>query len=125
MKHEEAKTLHPSTETSRSFVVGLLLSLVLTFAAYYAVVYHVFGTTELTIFIIVLAFVQLAVQLYYFLHMGREPKPRWNLYVFLSTFSVILFIVVASIWIMHHLHYNLMSPSEMMEYTLEKEALDK
>ena len=113
------------TETTKSFIIGFLLSVALTFAAYYAVVNHLLTGTMLLAAIIILAFVQLAIQLIYFLHMGREAKPHWNLMAFLTTFSIILIVVLGSIWIMNHLHYNLMSPDEMNRYIMEKEAIYK
>ena len=126
MSKEVAKPIHATQhETTKSFVVGFILSIVLTLAAYFAVVNKVFSGTELVTFIIVLAFAQLAVQLLWFLHMGREPKPRWNLQVFLAAFSIILVVVVASIWIMQHLHYNLMTPDEMNHHAMEEEAIQK
>lgn len=112
-------------ETTKSFVVGFVLSIILTLAAYFAVVYKVFGTAELIVFILVLAFVQLAVQLLWFLHLGREPKPRWNLQVFLVAFSIIFVVVVGSIWIMTHLNYNMLPSEEMLEHTMEKEAIHR
>jgi len=124
MAKEEIK-IKNSSETSRSFVIGFILSLLLTFAAYFAVVYHVTTDVGLTTFIIFLAFVQLVVQLLFFLHLGRESRPRWNLNVFLTSFSIILFIVVASIWIMQHLYHNLMTPQEMDNYTMQQENLYK
>ena len=112
-------------ETTKSFIRGFLLSVGLTLAAYFAVVNHLLSGVLLIIFIVTLAFAQLVVQLLFFLHMGRESKPHWNLMAFLVTFSVILIVILASIWIMNHLHYNLMSPEEMNRYIMEKEAIQK
>lgn len=112
-------------ETTKSFIIGFALSMVLTLAAYFAVVNHVFNSVYITTFIIVLAFIQLVVQMVFFLHLGREPRPRWNLYVFLNSFAIILFIVIASIWIMNHLYHNLMTPAQIDSYTLQQEGMDK
>jgi cytochrome o ubiquinol oxidase subunit IV len=112
-------------ETTKSFIIGFALSILLTLVAYLAVVNHLFPSVILITFILVLAFMQLAVQLLFFLHMGREPRPRWNLYVFLSAFSIILFIVVTSIWIMNHLYHNLMTPSQIDSYTVEQEGMQQ
>ena len=45
------------TETTKSFIIGFLLSVALTFAAYYAVVNHLLTGTMLLAAIIILAFV--------------------------------------------------------------------
>ena len=55
-----------------------------------------------------LAVCQALIQSIFFLHILQEKKPRWNLIVFASTISIILVIVVFSIWIMNHLNYNMM-----------------
>ena len=97
----------------KTYIIGFVLSIILTLAAYIPVkldssahkgVSSQFG---IIVFILVLAFIQLIVQMLFFLHMGTETKPRWKLGVFISFFGIILTVVVASIWIMQHLNYNM------------------
>jgi cytochrome o ubiquinol oxidase subunit IV len=112
--------------TLKPYIIGFILSLVLTFGAYFAVDLRqqLHFTNEVTIiFILILAVAQLFVQLFFFLHMGKEKGPKWNLAVFISFISVILLIVIASLWIMYHLNYN-MSGHEMEQKILEKEAME-
>ena len=101
----------------KAYVVGFVLSLILTFAAYYLVTLQLLSGNTLLVSILVLAFVQLFVQLWFFLHLGREQKPRWNLIFFLSTAGIIFIVVAGSIWIMSHLNYNMM-PHEVEEYVM-------
>lgn len=89
----------------RRYVLGFVLSVVLTLAAYYVVVWHLIGALPV---ILALGFVQTLVQLVLFLHLGDEEKPRLNLTVFLFMLMVLVIIVVGSMWIMYHLNYNLM-----------------
>ncbi|HWY79438.1 MAG TPA: cytochrome C oxidase subunit IV family protein [Candidatus Sulfotelmatobacter sp.] len=97
----------------KSYIIGFILSVILTLCAYIPVAFYV--SSKHTIFfheiiiwiIFILAFVQLIVQLLFFLHMGQEAKPRWKLGVFISFFGIILIVVIASIWIMQHLNYNM------------------
>lgn len=109
--------------TIKPYIIGFILSIVLTLAAFYLVNQHVttqFLSYEIIVFIILsLAVAQLFVQLFFFLHMGKEQKPRWNLFVFVTFAGMILLIVIASLWIMHHLEYN------HDEHIMEKEILDK
>jgi len=97
----------------KSYIIGFVLSIILTLCAYLPVVYHVNSHHEnlshITILFIILplAFVQLFVQLLFFLHLGQEEKPRWKLSMLVSFFSIVLIVIVASIWIMQHLNYNM------------------
>jgi cytochrome o ubiquinol oxidase operon protein cyoD len=114
----------------RSYLIGFILSLLLTFAAYIPVVMHQNSQHEflahefLIPFVIILAFVQLVVQLLFFLHMGQESKPRWNLGIFLSTIGIVFIVIIGSIWIMTHLNYN-MTPQTMNKYIIHDEGIQK
>ncbi len=58
--------------------------------------------------VLILAVLQGFAQSIFFLHILSEKGPRWNLVVFASTISIMLIIVVFSIWIMNHLNYRMM-----------------
>lgn len=112
--------------TFKPYIIGFVLSLVLTFAAYFAVVLkqQLLLTNELIIIIIlVLGVLQLLVQLFFFLHMGKETKPRWNLWVFITFTGMILLIVISSLWIMYHLNYNML-PKDMEQHILKDELME-
>lgn len=100
------------------YIIGFVLSLIITITAYLLTVGSVY--TGMTLYLIIggLALVQMIVQLYYFLHMGEELKPRLRLLLFAYTSLMLLIVVVGSLWIMHHLNYNMMemSPQEKTEY---------
>lgn len=97
----------------KSYIIGFILSIVLTLAAYYPVWLHatsnhaMFSHVMLMWFITILAFIQLLIQLLFFLHLGQESKPRWKLAMLISFFGIVLIVVIASIWIMQHLNYNM------------------
>lgn len=107
--------------TPGSYVVGFVLATLLTLAAYFAVVNRVSDNdTTLLLIIVGLAVAQLLAQLVFFLHIGRETKPRYNLAIF-SLMLLILFIVVGgSLWIMNNLNYHMMSPEIMDEHMIEE-----
>jgi cytochrome o ubiquinol oxidase subunit IV len=96
-----------NNKTLRSYIIGFLLSIILTLIPYFMVMDHLLTGITLVTVILVFAFVQLLVQMLFFLHMKEESKPRFNLIIFISFFSIILIVVVASIWIMQHLNYNM------------------
>lgn len=113
----------------KSYITGFILSVVLTMAAYLLVFVHISTshtgfTHEFIIpILLVLAIIQLFVQLFFFLHMAREKKPRWNLSIFIAFISLILLIVIASQWIMYHLNYN-MTPMQMEKNIIKDEGME-
>ncbi len=111
-----------------SYISGFFLSVILTLSAYYLVRYHLntghrVPTDQIMIYLLLgLAFTQFIVQLLFFLHLGKESKPRWNLLIFISTVGLVFILVAGSIWIMSHLNYNMM-PSEMNQYLIQQEGI--
>lgn len=103
------------------YIVGFLLSLGLTLAAYYLVTSHNYFGWGLMAGVAALAIVQCIVQLVFFLHLGVQ-KPRWRLGVFLFMLLVLLIIVVGSLWIMHNLNYR-MTPEQMKSYMNSQQGL--
>jgi cytochrome o ubiquinol oxidase operon protein cyoD len=109
---EKAQIITHSTQkehkaTLKAYVTGFILSIVLTLVPYFLVSEHLLTGYTLITIIILLACGQLVVQMVYFLHMKEESKPRYNMVVLISFGSTIIIIVVASIWIMQHLNYNM------------------
>ena len=116
--------------TLKSYIIGFVLSVLLTLSAYSIVYLHVssshltFSHNFLVIEIIIFAMLQFLTQLIFFLHLGQESKPHWNLVAFISTISIVLIFVIGSLWIMSHLNYN-MTSSEMDSYMLQMEGIKK
>jgi cytochrome o ubiquinol oxidase subunit IV len=110
----------------RVYVSGFLISVACTLVAYIFIDAATTTTEEysrgvLVGIILLLAIAQLFVQLYCFLHLGKEPKPRWNLVTFSFAAILILVIVVGSLWIMNNLNYNMgMSAEQMDTYMLDQ-----
>lgn len=105
----------------KNLVIGFILSLMLTIAAYLAVTNAGDGLSNraLICMIVGLALTQLLVQLLFFLHLGREEKPRLNLIVFAFMLVVVGIVAGGSLWIMHNLNYHMM-PEEMNQYMLDQ-----
>lgn len=114
--------------TMVSYILGFLLSAILTLGAYLVTMVHINSTHEvishtvLIILLLVFAMTQLSVQLVFFLHIFGESKPRWNLLFFIGTFMGVLLVVIMSIWIMSHLNYN-MTPDQMKNMILKDEGI--
>ncbi len=109
----------------KSYTSGFILSVVLTIAAYFLVVNHVFVGWNLVFALMSLALAQLLVQLIFFLHLGKESSPRWNLIAFTFMITVVLIVAIGTLWIMKNLDYNHgRSPSEI-EKSITKDELIK
>lgn len=110
------KSTHTTTTNEHgsafSYVIGLILSLVLTVIPYYLVTRQVLSETPLLLAILGFAIVQMIVQVFFFLHLGRGPKPLYNVVFFVATAAFIILVVGASILIMNNLYRN-MSPEEV------------
>ena len=107
--------------TVGKYLVGFILSLVLTIAAYGLVMSGGAGS-RIIILLGVLAIVQMFVQLVFFLHLGDDAKPRMKLWSFVFMAVTLLIIVAGSIWIMHNMNYNMthMTPEQKNDYMMEE-----
>jgi len=122
-QHHHSEELDASNHGSLStYVIGFVLSLILTYQAYVIVAHHMVSRSSAVPIIIVLAIIQLFVQLVFFLHLNKGSKPRWNLTVLMFAALVVVILVLGSIWIMSHLNYNTM-PQDILQYTQQQEAI--
>lgn len=103
--HSKDPTPHEGYGEYKSYVIGFVLSVLLTLTAYFLVVEQVFAGFPLVLAISTLAFIQVIVQLVFFLHLGSEPSPYWNLITFLFMLVILLILVCGTLWIMYHLDY--------------------
>ena len=96
----------------KTYAIGFILSLCLTLASFAFVWRYIdsgatlFSKNFLMVWIITLALAQLFAQLVFFLHLGRESKPRWNLSVLAFARIVVIILVFGSLWIMSNLKYH-------------------
>lgn len=112
MKH----TTHESDGSILSYTIGFGVSVILTLAAFWAAS-HLHTSIAIPV-IVVLAVAQLFVQLTFFLHLGREHGPRWNLGLFMFTVGIIGILVGGTLWIMNNLaHLHMQPPTETDLYT--------
>lgn len=98
-------------ETILSRWVAFISSLILTIVAFWIIVQPDFFHLRVrgAIFcILVLAILQFIIQSLFFLNLWNEKRPRWNLIIFATTISIIITIVVGTIWIMNELNQRMM-----------------
>jgi cytochrome o ubiquinol oxidase operon protein cyoD len=127
MKKPAAIVAHhqPPHASLSTYVVGFLLSLYLTLTAYWFTVHHALSTTNLVAAIIGLAILQFLVQVWFFLHIGRESSPRWNLLMFGFMLLTVCIVVFGSLWIMANLDYHHKgSPEEVNNSIIRDEGVE-
>lgn len=108
--------------SEKTYIIGYISALVLTLAAYLLVVKDVLNGWALTAALVALALVQVLVQLFFFLHLEREARPRWKLVVFLFMLLVLGILVFGSLWIMNNLDYNMMErPADEIDAQIMEE----
>jgi cytochrome o ubiquinol oxidase operon protein cyoD len=107
-----------------AYIIGFTLSLLLTIGAFTLIMNHTLSGDNAIVAIVSLAVVQLFVQLFFFLHLGREKSPYMNLSVLLLATGTIGIIIGGSLWIMRNLDYNMMmTPEETQIYMHNHEGL--
>lgn len=116
---EPAKIVYAKHDTERgtlaSYTTGFVLSIIFTVWAYLSVIRHVFSAKLLVVWLLVLAVVQFVVQLLFFLHIGKESKPRWRRLTLVLMLVFVLIVVLGSIWIMYNLNVR-MTPAQVNQY---------
>lgn len=95
-------------KTLKSYVIGFVLSLLLTLMAFGFVGEHLFTERMLYVLLVALALLQLFVQVVFFLRMNTTTEGRWNTMPFLFTIVIVSVLVFGSLWIMYNLNYNMM-----------------
>lgn len=111
MKSELKKIHQRETEhgSVRSYTLGFFICLGLTLLAFLLVGQQLLSNWALNVALVVLSIVQVTIQLIFFLHLGSEPKPQWNVFAFIGMATVVGILVLGTIWIMYNLEYRLMN----------------
>jgi cytochrome o ubiquinol oxidase subunit IV len=112
MAHSHTHASHDDAShgTVSSYMVGFVLSVILTAASFGVVLGGWFSTNEVKILVLAaLAAVQIVVHLIFFLHMNGSSSQRWNVTAFAYTVLTVVILIVGSLWIMHNVSMNMMS----------------
>lgn len=92
----------------KEYVIGLILSIVLTVIPFYLVISGIWGDTATVVAIIVTAIAQVFVQMIFFLHMNGSSEQTWVTMSAIYTVSIVVLIIIGSIWIFEHLGHNML-----------------
>ena len=100
------------------YVIGFGAALLLSVLAYLLITQRWVGSAKLAMLVLLLlAVIQLIVQLVCFLHLSLEGRSRNRTFSFIFTILMMLIIVIGSLWIMNNLDYRMgMSGEAMNEY---------
>ena len=100
--------------TIRGYMIGFVLSVVLT-AIPFLLAMRDFGITpQMTAFLIMgFAVVQIVVHMIYFLHMNTHSEGGWNMLALIFTVVITVIMLAGSLWVMYHLNTNMMPMGEV------------
>jgi len=93
---------HEPHGSLKSYVIGFVLSLILTIIPLVAVLGDMVSGNAALVVLLVTAVLQFVVQLVFFMHLREEKKPRWNLMALILGIVIVLTIVLGSVWIMEY-----------------------
>ena len=110
---EESQTSHG---TYRSYIVGFVLSVLLTIVPFWVVL----GAVELNFYwalgiIFGLGAIQIMVHVHYFLHVTVGAEQGWQVMSLAFTAVLLVIVLAGSIWVMFHLEENMMPAHEQIE----------
>lgn len=116
-----SKTRTKKLTQMQSYVAGFIFSIILTLIPYYIVVNEKLTGDSLLFGLMGYAILQLVVQLVFFLHLGQEEGPKWNLISIIVMLAFMLIIGIGTLWIMKNLNYNIIDtpPEELRSKIIE------
>ena len=104
--HHEDEAPHGSLY---DYVVGFVLSVILTAIPFWLVMAKVIDDkTVLSLILLGIGAVQIVVHMVYFLHMTPKAEGGWNMMALLFTLVLVVITMAGSMWVMFHLHSNMM-----------------
>ena len=116
-EHHDANEAHGSY---RSYIIGFVLSVVLTVIPFWIVMAEVNIHIWLALTIIFgLGAAQIMVHVYYFLHVTVKAEDGWQVMSLVFTGILLMIVLVGSIWVMTHLNNNMMPAHEQIERVRE------
>jgi len=97
--------------TLRDYVIGFILSVVLTAIPFWLVMERPFAAGPTAALIVGFAVLQIIVHMVYFLHMNARSEGGWTMIALIFTLIVVAIALAGSMWVMHHLDTNMMPPA--------------
>ncbi len=102
--------------SSKSYLVGFGLSVVLTAIPFALVMTGILGSNQATaVSISVLAMMQIVVHMIFFLHMSGKSEGGWSMMALIFTVILVVIALTGSLWVMYHLNTNMMPQHDMSQ----------
>ncbi|OAS16310.1 cytochrome o ubiquinol oxidase subunit IV [Paenibacillus oryzisoli] len=98
--HADTHNNHESHGSLKSYIIGFALSILLTIIPLVVVMNDMLGRTGTLFLILLMAVLQFAVQLFFFMHVKEGENAKWNIMALLFGLVILVTIVGGSIWIM-------------------------
>jgi len=92
----------------RTYLIGFLLSVVLTALPFWLVMTSALPNQTTAIVIVIFAVIQILVHTVCFLHVNTRAEGGWTLLAYIFTAVMVLIVISGSLWIMYHLGTNMM-----------------
>ena len=125
MSHESASHAHhehghgheAGHGSFKGYMIGFILSVVLTAITFWLVMTGALDSKLLTAVIVMgIGVVQIVVHMVYFLHMNPRSEGGWTMMALIFTLIIVGIAIAGSLWVMHHLNTNMMPMThEMMK----------
>ena len=116
----------PKENVLISYVMGFILSLVCTVLAYMLatspVLLFTFSIPIAISLIVILAVVQLVVQLSFFLHLSARTASRDRYLIFCATMFIVAVLFTGSVWIMQTLNQRMMPSETQMDIYMKSQS---
>ena len=123
--HEDAHEAHHGHShgheaahgTFKSYMIGFVLSVILTAIPFWLVMAGVFDNKAVTAaLIMIFGVIQIVVHMIFFLHMNSRSEGGWTLLALIFTILLVVIALSGSLWVLHHLNTNMMPMNpEMMK----------
>ena len=104
----------------KSYLIGFLLSVVLTVIPFWLVMARPFegvfdSNVPVAIMLMAFAAVQMIVHVIFFLHMSPKSEEGWTMMSTLFTITLVVIVMAGSMWVMFHLNTNMMPSHDMSQ----------
>ncbi len=108
MNQTENQNMGAGHITTKGYITGFVLALLLTLISFGLVMTHIFSRQVAVIGLFVAAVVQMLVHLHYFLHLDRSSAQKWNVMALAFTALLLFIFVAGTIWVLYTLNARMM-----------------
>ena len=116
---DELKADSGASAGVRGYLLGLILSVLLTAASFAAIGTKLLWAPGIPVALAVFAVAQMGVHLVFFLHINTGPDNTNNILALAFGILVVVIVITGSLWIMSHLNHNMMPMDKLTDLHLQ------